>query len=40
MQAATIKLARPQLEDARPFVWPALIVLAIAAGVAIAKAHG
>jgi hypothetical protein len=40
MQAAMIKVARPQWQDARPFVWPALIVLMISAGVAVAKVHG
>jgi hypothetical protein len=40
MQAAMVKVAQPQWEDIRPFVWPALIVLMIATGVAVAKAHG
>lgn len=40
MEAASIKLARPQLEDARPFLWPSVIVLLIAVGVTVGKAHG
>jgi len=40
MEAASIKLARPQLEDARPFLWPSVIVLMIAVGVTVGKAHG
>ena len=40
MEAASIKLARPQLEDARTFLGLSVIVLLIAVGVAVGKAYG
>ena len=40
MEAASIKLARPQLEDARTFLGMSVVVLLIAVGVTVGKAYG